>query len=98
MRDRIRAALDEFHDYKQVILDHGLRRGHNTVLNHFHIPKLELMQHVVPSIVQVGFLLQWSVDTTKHTHIEVVKDMASMMNSQDYNDQICYILDCDKKQ
>ena len=97
VQDRIRAALDEFHDYKQAILDHGLCQGHNTVLDHFHILKLELMQHVVPSIAQVGPLLQWSADTTEHAHIEVMKDPASMMNNQDYNDQICCILDRDEK-
>jgi hypothetical protein len=78
-------------------LDHGLRRGLKTVLGHFHILKLELMQHVIPSITQVGSLLQWSADTTEHTHIEVVKDPASMMNNQDYNGQICHVLDCDEK-
>ena len=97
MWGRIWAALDKFHDYKQVILDHGLHRGHNTVLDHFHIPKLELMQHIIPSIAQVGSLLQWSADTTEHAHIEVVKDPASMTNNQDYNNQICRILDHDEK-
>jgi len=67
------------------------------MLDHFHILKLELMQHVVPSIVQVGSLLQWSADTTEHAHIKVVKDLAFMTNNQDYNDQICCILDHDEK-
>ena len=93
---RIRAALNEFHDHKQAILDGGFRRG-KRVMDHFRIPKLELMQSVVPSILRVGSLLQWSVDTTKHTHIEVVKDPASMTNHHDYDAQICHALDRDEK-
>ncbi|KAF8424247.1 hypothetical protein L210DRAFT_3615138 [Boletus edulis BED1] len=88
-RNMIRDALHEFHGHKQAILDAGLRRGEKTVLNHFQIPKLELMQSVVPSIAQVGCLLQWSADTTEHAHIEVVKDPASMTNHHDYDAQRC---------
>ncbi|KAN0087817.1 hypothetical protein V8E55_006438, partial [Tylopilus felleus] len=97
VRDRIWDALDEFHKHKQAILDHHLHWGQKTVLDHFKIPKLELMQHIVPSISQVGSLLQWSADTTKHAHIKVVKDPASMTNNQDYSDQICHILNHDEK-
>ncbi|KAF8432493.1 hypothetical protein L210DRAFT_3650411 [Boletus edulis BED1] len=96
-RNMIRDALHEFHGHKQAILDAGLRRGEKTVLNHFQIPKLELMQSVVPSIAQVGCLLQWSADTTEHAHIEVVKDPASMTNHHDYDAQVCRALDRDER-
>jgi hypothetical protein len=96
-RDRIVAALAEFHSHKQAILDEGLRRGKKSAMDHFRIPKLELMQSVAPSIAQVGSLLQWSADTTEHAHIEVVKDPASMTNHHDYNAQICRTLDRDEK-
>ena len=66
-------------------------------MDHFRIPKLELMQSVAPSIPQIGFLLQWSVDTTEHAHIEVVKDPASMTNHHDYDAQICCALDHNEK-
>ena len=66
-------------------------------MDHFWIPKLELMQSVVPSILWVGCLLQWSADTTEHAHIEVVKDPASITNHHDYDAQICHVLDCDEK-
>ncbi|KAF8548025.1 hypothetical protein OG21DRAFT_1489716 [Imleria badia] len=82
---------------KQAILDAGLCRGEKTVLNHFQIPKLELMQSVVPSIAQAGCLLQWSADTTEHAHIEVVKEPASMTNHHDYDAQICRALDRDER-
>jgi hypothetical protein len=38
------AALQLFHDHKDSIITIGTRS------EHFHIPKLELLQHVVPSI------------------------------------------------
>ena len=96
-RNRIQAALNKFYDHKQAIIDLGLHQGQKMEMDHFHIPKLELMQQVVPSITQVGSLLQWSADTMEHAHIEVIKDPASMMNNQDYDSQICCTLDHDKK-
>ncbi|KAH0839465.1 hypothetical protein J3R83DRAFT_272 [Lanmaoa asiatica] len=95
-RDRIQAVLDEFHDYKQAILDGGFHQG-KRAMDHFYIPKLELMQSVAPSIPRVGCLLQWSADTTEHAHIEVVKDPASMTNHHDYDAQICCTLDRNEK-
>ncbi|KAG6373014.1 hypothetical protein JVT61DRAFT_7067 [Boletus reticuloceps] len=98
-RDKIVAALTEFHQHKQAILDHNLRRGPqtNAPLEHFHIPKLELMHNVAPSIKNVGSILQWTADTTEHAHIEVVKDPASMTNNKDYDAQICRTLDRNEK-
>ena len=97
--DKIQSALTEFHNHKHVILDGGLRRGQMTgvALDHWQIPKLELMQSIVPSIEQVGSLLQWLADTTEHAHIEVIKDPASRTNNQNYNSQICRYLDCTEK-
>ncbi|KAG8215440.1 hypothetical protein J3R82DRAFT_9054 [Butyriboletus roseoflavus] len=42
-QDRIQVVLDEFHNHKQVILDHGLHQGQHTVFDHFNILKLKLM-------------------------------------------------------
>ncbi|KAI6023077.1 hypothetical protein PISMIDRAFT_121019, partial [Pisolithus microcarpus 441] len=51
------------------------------------------LQSIVPSIPQVGLVLQWSVDMMEHAHIEVIKDPASRMNNKDYGLQICHHLD-----
>ncbi|KAI6019356.1 hypothetical protein BKA83DRAFT_4057137 [Pisolithus microcarpus] len=93
--EKIAAALAEFHRYKHAIINGGLRRGDQSglVLEHWEIPKLELLQSVVPSIPQVGSVLQWSADTMEHAHIEVVKDPASRTNNKDYSSQICRHLD-----
>ncbi|KAG2108289.1 hypothetical protein DEU56DRAFT_874535 [Suillus clintonianus] len=91
----ILGALEEFHEHKQEIIACGARRGAKSkqVLDNWHIPKLELMQSVEPSIRQVGSLLQWSADTTEHAHITLIKDPADSSNNINYDAQICRFLD-----
>ncbi|KIJ07860.1 hypothetical protein PAXINDRAFT_38790, partial [Paxillus involutus ATCC 200175] len=80
-QEKIKNALQEFHDHKKTIIDLGACHGEkNCPLKHWHIPKLELMQSVVPSIAVVGSLLQWSADTTEHAHIAIIKDPAEVTN------------------
>ncbi|KAI6038075.1 hypothetical protein EDC04DRAFT_2604354 [Pisolithus marmoratus] len=57
------------------------------------IPKLELLQSVVPSTQQSGVVMQWSVDITEHAHIEEIKVLACAGNNQNYNNQIVCHLD-----
>ncbi|KIJ14128.1 hypothetical protein PAXINDRAFT_79800 [Paxillus involutus ATCC 200175] len=62
----IQRALSEFHRYKQSIIAAGARCGESgNVLEHWQIPKLELMQSVVPSIPDSGPAIQWTADTTE---------------------------------
>ncbi|KAF8132935.1 hypothetical protein EV363DRAFT_1449123 [Boletus edulis] len=93
--DKIATALTDFHQHKHAILKRGLRRGPTTdaPLDHFNIPKIEFMHHVVPSINNTGNIIQWSADTTEHAHIKVIKDPAAMMNNTNYDSQICRTLD-----
>ncbi|KAG0695193.1 hypothetical protein DFH29DRAFT_880198 [Suillus ampliporus] len=92
-------ALKQFHDHKQEIIACGARRGtkSNSVLDNWYIPKLELMQSVVPSICQVGSLVQWSADTTEHAHITLIKNPADSTNHNNYDAQICRFLDRNEK-
>ncbi|EGO02158.1 hypothetical protein SERLA73DRAFT_49164, partial [Serpula lacrymans var. lacrymans S7.3] len=39
------ASLSEFHENKQAILDAEVHQGASTTIEHFNIPKLELLQH-----------------------------------------------------
>ncbi|KAF8422163.1 hypothetical protein L210DRAFT_3654221 [Boletus edulis BED1] len=96
--DRIAVVLAEFHQHKQAILDHGLRCGlqTNAPLEHFNIPKLEMMHNVVLSVSNVGSILQWTANTTEHAHIEVIKNPTAMTNNMNYNAQICCTLDRDE--
>ncbi|KAG1846515.1 hypothetical protein C8R48DRAFT_779517 [Suillus tomentosus] len=75
-----------------------------TVINEVHCQKIlnalqefmniKLMQSVVPSIHQVGSLLQWSVNTTEHAHIFLIKAPAYSTNNNNVDAQICLFLDC----
>ncbi|KAF8120728.1 hypothetical protein EV363DRAFT_1407065 [Boletus edulis] len=57
-RDKIKDALAK-----------GAKSG--AALDHWQIPKLELMQSVAPSVSQIGVPVQWSADTTEHAHVEM---------------------------
>ncbi|KAG2356903.1 hypothetical protein BDR07DRAFT_1380483 [Suillus spraguei] len=81
---------EEFHDHKQDIIACGAcvgAKSKNNVLDNRHIPKLELMQSVVPRICQVRSLLQWSADTTKHAHITLIKDPTDSTNNNNSHAQ-----------
>ena len=43
---KVEASLASFHDNKSAILATGGRQGSRGPLNHWEIPKLELLQHV----------------------------------------------------
>ena len=88
--DRVAAALQEFHDNKDAIISHGARAN-------WEIPKLELLQCIVPSIHQSGATMQWSADITEHAHVEEIKLPARAGNNQNYYSQITRHLDKLKK-
>jgi hypothetical protein len=90
----ISGALDEFYAKKDAIIAAGARRGHrNKAINNWHIPKLELMQNIVPSIHNSGVTSQWTADITEHAHITEIKDPARSSNNVNYDPQICRHLD-----
>ena len=93
----ISSALQLFHTNKQVILDLGLRVGKSGPLKHFEIPKLELLQSIVPCIQWSGSLPQWSADTTERLHIVYIKTPRENTNGRDYPPQICRNLDRQEK-
>ncbi|KAG1817263.1 uncharacterized protein BJ212DRAFT_1446773 [Suillus subaureus] len=85
----ISGALDEFHVKKDTIIAAGARQGQcNKVINNWHIPKLELMQNIVPSIHNSGITSQWTADITEHAHITEIKDPARSSNNVNYDLQI----------
>lgn len=90
---RIQDALDEFHANKQIILDKRARRGKKDPIKNWYIPKLELMQSVVPSIRLNGVAIQWSADATEHEHVVVIKTPTHTTSNQAYEEQICRHLD-----
>ncbi|KAI6025141.1 hypothetical protein PISMIDRAFT_90161, partial [Pisolithus microcarpus 441] len=88
---KLNAALDAFHAHKHTVLATG---GHS---EHFHIPKLELMQHIVASIQTLGAPMQWSADVMEHAHITEIKNPACAGNNQNYYTQIACHLDHSKR-
>jgi len=91
--DRINNALSRFHRNKMAITDTGARRGKKGPILHWEIPKLELLQSVVPDIKSNGAPSQWSADFTEHAHIPLVKEPARAGSHQGYESQICRYLD-----
>ncbi|KAG1767510.1 hypothetical protein EDD22DRAFT_773070 [Suillus occidentalis] len=81
----ISGALDEFHSNKDSIIAAG---GNRHIAN-WYIPKLELMQNIVPSIHNSGVIRQWSADVTEHVHVTEIKDPARASNNHNYDPQIC---------
>ncbi|KAI6039186.1 hypothetical protein EDC04DRAFT_2568824 [Pisolithus marmoratus] len=84
--EKVTSSLQEFHDHKEAIVSEGIRVD-------WQIPKLELLQSVVPSIRQSGAVMQWSAEITEHAHIEEIKVPACAGNNQNYNNQIVCHLD-----
>ncbi|KAF8971462.1 hypothetical protein BDZ97DRAFT_1913940 [Flammula alnicola] len=90
----IESALQEFHAHKDAILAAKARCGEKDIpIDNWHIPKLEFLQSVVPSIRTSGVPIQWSADRTEHANITEIKDPARSGNNQTYEPQICRYLD-----
>jgi hypothetical protein len=65
--------------YWLAICDTGGRHS-----EHFQIPKLELLQHVMLSICASGAPIQWSTDVTKHAQVTERTNPACTSNNQNY--------------
>ena len=95
---QISDALTLFHQTKYAILDASAWVGKgNKPLDHFFIPKLELLHSVVPSICWSGAPIQWSADPTEYAHIDAIKIPSKNTNNGQYGPQICNYLDRDEK-
>lgn len=95
---KISAALQEFHNHKESITRAGARRGEKgNIIEHWNIPKLEVMQNVARNIPLVGPPIRWTADTTERAHIDVVKIPATATNNIDFESQICRYLDRQEK-
>ena len=84
--ERVANALQEFHNHKEAIVRQGAQ-------SNWQIPKLKLLQSVVPSIHQSGAVMQWSADITEHAHVDEIKVLAHLGNNQNYYSQIAEHLD-----
>lgn len=91
-------ALTAFHQNKHAILNAKARVGKGgKPLDHFFIPKLELLHNIAVSIPLSGPPIQWSADPTERAHIDAVKTPSENTNNGQYGPHICQYLDRDEK-
>ena len=87
-------ALADFHSTKQSILDLQAQKGSSSVINHFRIPKLELMLSFWRQIKVNGMLMQYSTEVPERlliTHCKTTFQRTSR-NTCTYADQVVEIL------
>ena len=84
---RYLAQVPCFTDHSLCDLEKSLQEFHSNK-DAWTIPKLELLQSIVPSIRLSGAVMQWSADVTEHTHVQEIKVPAHAGNNQNYYSQI----------
>ncbi|KAJ7212605.1 hypothetical protein GGX14DRAFT_393506 [Mycena pura] len=77
----MQAALNTFHDNKQVFVDHGIRE-------HFNIPKLHSLQHYVDGIRRLGSADGFNTESPERLHIDFAKNAYRATNKRDYTEQM----------
>ena len=92
----LRDALKDFHRYKHHIADSGVRSGTRRN-DEFHIPKIELMQHVQRLVELLGTAPQFSSEQTERCHIDMAKQPYKATNRKEYSEQMCRYLDRDER-
>ena len=88
-------ALLEFHDCKDAILQAGARQGKSKEIDHFHIPKLKVLQSFGRSIRNVGCLIQYTADVSKYLLKTHCNDPFTCTNRQRtaFTKQVVLLLD-----
>ena len=95
---RMVAALEEFHNEKQAILDAEAWRGKSGPIMYFNIPKLELLQSFAQAIKNNGNLIQFTEDVIERLLITVCKQTFQRTSHQkDFIEQCTRILDHQEK-
>ena len=87
--------LWEFHSYKGAVLRAGARQGKSQEMNHFRIPKLELIQSFGRNIRNSGAIIQYTTDVSEHLLITHCKNPFTRTNRQrsGFTQQIVLLLD-----
>lgn len=94
---KVEHALQGFHTLKEAVVNVGARRGKSGANKPWAIPKLELLQGVVPSIHSHRSVMQWSADPTECAHIDYIKVPGCAGNNHNYDEQVCRYLDRQEK-
>ena len=92
-------SLAEFHAYKQSVIDTGLRRGTSGPIDHFKIPKLELLHSFAPAIRNAGAPIQFTADMSECLLITHCKNPFERTSHQQstFAQQIVRLLDREER-
>ncbi|KAI0039517.1 hypothetical protein FA95DRAFT_1585270 [Auriscalpium vulgare] len=90
----LRDALDLFHRNKKIFLKTSARVGAG---DGFDIPKLESLQHYIPSICAIGTTDNCDTETTERLHIDFAKDAYRASNKREYLEQMMLWLERKEK-
>lgn len=74
---KMSAALDEFHNRKEIFVTLGIR-------DHFNIPKFHAMQHYVDAIRLLGSADGYNTEASERLHIDFTKDAYRASNRREY--------------
>ena len=96
-RSSLQVTLQEFYTGKSSIYNAGGRLGKLGPINHWRIPKLELMNTVHESVIWMGAPYQWTSDITEHCHITHVKTPYRLSSRRNFHEQCCRYMDCVEK-
>ncbi|KAI6004502.1 hypothetical protein F5J12DRAFT_906129 [Pisolithus orientalis] len=90
--------LAEFHAHKDSILEMVVWQGKSGKIDHFQIPKIELLQSFSCNIQDVSSLIQYTADVSEHLLITHCKDPFTCTNHQrtSFTKQIMLLLNCEE--
>ncbi|KAG1828797.1 hypothetical protein EV424DRAFT_1470990 [Suillus variegatus] len=88
-------SLQEFHEFKHAILHAEAHQGTSGPIEHFKIPKLELLASFAQSIPQLGFIIQFTADVSERMLITQCKNPFERTSHQraTFTQQVVHFLD-----
>ncbi|KAG1724676.1 hypothetical protein EDB19DRAFT_1897871 [Suillus lakei] len=89
------SSLQEFHDFKHTILHAEAHRGTSGPIEHFNIPKLELLASFARAIPNLGSIMSFTADVSKCMLITQCKTPFQCMSHQHatFTQQVVCLLD-----
>ncbi|KAG1907062.1 uncharacterized protein F5891DRAFT_940310 [Suillus fuscotomentosus] len=89
------SSLQEFHEFKHTILRAEARRGTSGPIEHFEIPKLELLASFARAIPQLGSIIQFTADVSERMLITQCKNPFERTSHQraTFTQQVVRLLD-----
>ncbi|KAG1868634.1 hypothetical protein F4604DRAFT_1584510 [Suillus subluteus] len=77
------ASLQEFHHFKGSITLAEARRGASGPIDHFQIPKLELLTSFGRAIPNISAILQYTADRTSHQRSTFTQQIVRILDRED---------------